>query len=31
MREKIFTLLDSLEIPYTNYEHEPAFTCDDAK
>ena len=31
MREKIFTLLDDLEIEYTNYEHEPAFTCDDAK
>ena len=31
MRERIFTLLDRLEIDYTNYEHEPAFTCDDAK
>lgn len=31
MREKIFSLLDKLQIPYTNYEHEPAFTCADAK
>lgn len=31
MRERIFTLLDQLEIDYTNYEHAPAFTCDDAK
>jgi hypothetical protein len=31
MKQKIFTLLDRLEIDYTNYEHAPAFTCDDAK
>jgi len=31
MKQKIFTLLNKLKIDYTNYEHEPAFTCDDAK
>jgi Ala-tRNA(Pro) deacylase len=31
MKQKIFTILEELQIPYTNYEHEPAFTCDDAK
>lgn len=31
MRQKIFDILDSLEIPYTNYEHAPVFTCDEAK
>ncbi len=31
MRQKIFDILDSLEIPYTNYEHGPVFTCDEAK
>jgi Ala-tRNA(Pro) deacylase len=31
MKERIFTLLDQLAIDYTNYEHEPAFTCEDAK
>mgnify|MGYP003683044035 CR=1 FL=1 len=31
MREKIFNILEQLEIQYTNYEHEPAFSCEDAK
>lgn len=31
MKQEIFKLLDSLEIWYTNYEHEPVFTCDEAK
>ncbi|USN57747.1 MAG: prolyl-tRNA synthetase associated domain-containing protein [Candidatus Peribacteria bacterium] len=31
MRQKVFDILDSLEIPYTNYEHEVVFTCHDAK
>jgi Ala-tRNA(Pro) deacylase len=31
MREKIFNILEQLEIEYTNYEHEPAFSCEDAK
>lgn len=31
MKQKIFDLLDSLQIPYTNYEHIPVFTCDEAK
>ena len=31
MRQKIFDILDSLEIEYTNYEHEAVFTCDEAK
>mgnify|MGYP006384630513 CR=1 FL=1 len=31
MRQKIFDILDSLEISYTNYEHTPVFTCDEAK
>ena len=31
MKQKIFTLLDELNLEYTNYEHEPAFTCADAK
>lgn len=31
MRQKIFDILDSLEIDYTNYEHEAVFTCDEAK
>ena len=31
MRQKIFDILDSLEIEYTNYEHDAVFTCDEAK
>ncbi|MCH8518658.1 prolyl-tRNA synthetase associated domain-containing protein [Candidatus Gracilibacteria bacterium] len=31
MKQKIFDILDSLEISYTNYEHQPVFTCDEAK
>lgn len=31
MKQKIFKLLDELNLEYTNYEHEPAFTCADAK
>lgn len=31
MRQKIFDILDTLQIPYTNYEHAPVFTCDEAK
>jgi Ala-tRNA(Pro) deacylase len=31
MREKIFNILEQLEIEYTNYEHEPVFSCEDAK
>ena len=31
MKQKIFDILDSLEIEYTNYEHEAVFTCDEAK
>lgn len=31
MRQKIFDILNQLEIPYTNYEHAPVFTCDEAK
>ena len=31
MRQKIFDILDSLEIKYTNYEHDAVFTCDEAK
>ncbi len=31
MRQKIFDILDSLQIPYTNYEHDAVFTCDEAK
>ncbi len=31
MKQKIFDILDSLEIPYTNYEHEAVFSCDEAK
>lgn len=31
MKQKIFDILDSLEIKYTNYEHLPVFTCDEAK
>jgi hypothetical protein len=31
MRQKIFNILDELEIAYTNYQHEAVFTCDEAK
>ena len=31
MRQKIFDILNSLEIPFTNYEHDAVFTCDEAK
>ena len=31
MRQKIFDVLDSLKIKYTNYQHDPVFTCDEAK
>ncbi len=31
MRQKIFEILNSLEIQYTNYQHDPVFTCDQAK
>lgn len=31
MKQRIFDILDSLEIDYTNYEHDAVFTCDEAK
>lgn len=31
MKQKIFDMLDDLQIEYTNYEHEAVFTCDEAK
>lgn len=31
MPQRIFDLLDSLEIDYTNYKHVAAFSCQDAK
>ena len=31
MRQKIFDILNSLEIPFTNYQHNAVFTCDEAK
>lgn len=31
MKQKIFDVLDSLQIEYTNYEHEAVFTCDEVK
>lgn len=31
MKQKIFDVLDSLQIEYTNYEHEAVFSCDEAK
>jgi Ala-tRNA(Pro) deacylase len=31
MRQQIFDILDSLNISYTNYEHQAVFTCDEAK
>ena len=30
MKQKIFDILDSLEVEYKNYEHRPVFTCDEA-
>lgn len=31
MKQKIFNILDELNINYTNYEHEPVHSCNDAK
>jgi Ala-tRNA(Pro) deacylase len=31
MKDRILWLLDDLKISYTNYEHNPTFTCDDCK
>ncbi len=31
MRQKIFDILDQLQIEYENYEHDAVFTCDEAK
>ncbi len=31
MKQKIFDILDSLEIDYKNYEHDAVFTCGEAK
>ena len=31
MKQKIFDILDDLQIEYTNYEHAAVFTCDEAK
>jgi len=31
MKQKIFDILNTLEIEYTNYEHDAVFTCDEAK
>ena len=31
MKQKIFDMLDSLEIDYTNYEHKAVFTCGESK
>jgi Ala-tRNA(Pro) deacylase len=31
MKQKIFDILNTLQIEYTNYEHEAVFTCDEAK
>lgn len=31
MKQQIFSILDELQIEYTNYEHDPVFTCDEAK
>lgn len=31
MKQQIFDILDELQIEYTNYEHDPVFTCDEAK
>ena len=31
MKQKVFDVLDSIKIPYENFEHLPVFTCDEAK
>lgn len=31
MKQKIFDILDELKLEYKNFEHEPVFTCDEAK
>ena len=31
MKQKIFKILDELVIEYQNFEHKPAFSCEDAK
>jgi len=31
MKQKIFKILDELGIEYQNFEHQPAFSCEDAK
>lgn len=31
MKQQIFDILNELQIEYTNYEHDPVFTCDEAK
>ncbi len=31
MKQKIFDILDTLEIEYTNYEHQPVHSCEEAK
>ncbi len=31
MKQKILDILDELKAEYTNYEHDPVFTCDEAK
>lgn len=31
MKQKIFEILDKLWIKYTNYEHQPVISCNDAK
>ena len=31
MKQEIFDILKSLEIPFDNYEHDAVFTCDEAK
>lgn len=31
MKNKIFEILDSLNINYKNYEHKPTFTCNQSK
>lgn len=31
MKQKIFSLLDELWVDYTNFEHNPVFTCSEAK
>ncbi len=31
MKQKIFDILDNLEISYEVFDHEPTFSCEDAK